>query len=137
MKRIFLFFAFYAAAVAVCVAEPQHNAYNQPQGGPMRHHRPRIECASPEQMELVMQVLEKQSFDDGRADVARLCVTLGRFCTRDLKQMSKVFSFDDQRLKFLQYAYNYCTDPQNYPLLREVFTFESNYDALMKYVYGR
>ena len=44
-------------------------------------------------------------------------------------------SFDDKRLEFLQFAYSYCTDPENYPMLREAFTFSSNYDKLMDYIY--
>lgn len=121
MKR-YVFLAIFALAMVVAVAQPP------------RHHRHRP-CATSEQMHMVMKTLEKQSFDDNRLEIAELCVTLGQFCVSDLERMCKVFSFDDKRLEFLRFAYSYCTDPENYPMLRDAFTFSSNYDKLMDYIY--
>lgn len=86
-------------------------------------------------MGLVMQTLRKQLSDDKRLEIANLCVTIGYFCTDDLARMASVFSFDDKRLDFLRYAYAYCTDKERYPFLRDCFTFSSNYDELMRYIY--
>ena len=121
MKR-YVFVALMSLLMVAAVAQP-----------PRHHHRPR--CASPEQMQLVMKTLEKQSFDDNRLEIAELCVSLGQFCVGDLERMAKVFSFDDKRLEFLKFAYDYCTDPENYPMLRDSFTFSSNYDKLIDYIY--
>ena len=55
----------------------------------------------------------------------------GHFCVDDIARLASVFSFDENRLKFLIYAYNYCEDPQYYYSLRDVFTFQSNFDTLM------
>ena len=120
MKRYFLV-AVLCLACVVAMAQPRH------------HHRP--PCASQEQMQLVMKSLEKQSFDDQKLEIAELCVAIGSFCTRDLERMAKVFSFDDNRLAFLKFAYEYCTDPENYPMLKESFTFSSNYDKLIEYIH--
>lgn len=122
MKR-YVFLALMSLMMVAAVAQP-----------PRHHHRYRP-CASSEQMHMVMKTLEKQSFDDNRLEIAELCVTLGQFCVSDLERMAKVFSFDDKRLEFLRFAYSYCTDPENYPMLREAFTFSSNYDKLMDYIY--
>ena len=65
------------------------------------HHRTEYRCATPEQMHMVMRVLDNQSFDDNR-------------------------------LQFLQYAYPYCVDPENYYYLRGCFSFESNFEKLME-----
>ena len=97
-----------------------------------RHH---IECATREQMGMAMQVLNQQSFDDKKLEIAKLCVVLGHFCVEDLARMASVFSFDDSRLTFLTFAYNYCEDPQNYYALRDVFSFRSNFDTLMDTVH--
>ena len=107
----------------------QHHHGRGPQEGRGPHHH--IECATGEQLNMAMQVLENQSFDDKRLEVAELCVVLGRFCTEDLARMARVFSFDDNRTKFLTFAYRYCQDPQNYYRLREVFEFESNFRTMM------
>ena len=86
-------------------------------------------------MGMVMQTLRKQLSDDKKLEIANLCVTIGYFCTEDLARMASVFSFDDKRLDFLRYAYAYCTDKERYPLLKNCFTFSSNYDELMRYIY--
>ena len=100
--------------------------------GPGRHDHHYIECATHEQMQMTLKVLNDQSFDDKKLEIAQLCVTLGHFCTDDLARMAALFSFDDNRLKFLQYAYPYCQDPQNYYSLRESFSFKSNFDTMME-----
>lgn len=120
MKRYLLVVIMCAVAI-VAMAQPRH------------HRRP--PCATPEQMELVMKTLEKQSFDDQKLEISKLCVAIGTFCTRDLERMAKVFSFDDSRLEFFKFAYDYCSDPENYPMLKESFTFSSNYDKLIEYIH--
>lgn len=111
-------------------------AQGRPQGNHHHHQRPPreryIECASQEQIDMTMRVLKQQAFDDKRLEIAELCVTLGHFCVDDLARMAKEFSFDENRLKFLTYAYAYCEDPQNYYALRRVFSFDSNFDAMME-----
>ena len=103
--------------------------------GPGPAHRHVIECATGEQLSMTVQVLEKQSFDDKRLEIAQLAVVLGRFCTEDLAHIAKAFSFDENRLEFFLFAYPYCEDPQNYPLLKEAFSFSSNYDKMMNTLY--
>ena len=112
----------------------QHGVHHE---GPERHeHRrpPIIECATPEQMQMVLQTLDNQSFDDKKLEIVKLCVTLGRFCTDDLARMAEKFSFDDNRKVFLIYAYSFCEDPQNYYALKDVFSFRSNFDEMMEKV---
>ncbi len=84
---------------------------------------------------MTLQVISQQSMDDKKLEVAKLAVTLGHFCTDDLAQVASLLSFDDNRLAFLLYAHAYCQDPQNYPSLRDVFTFQSNYDELIRTLY--
>lgn len=84
---------------------------------------------------MTVQVIGQQSFDDKKLEIAKLAVTLGHFCTDDLARVAALFSFDDSRLAFLLYAYDYCEDPQHYPSLRDVFSFQSNYDELIRTIY--
>lgn len=112
--------------------------------GAQRHHdhgrghdRHRVECATHEQMSMALQVINQQSFDDKKLEIAKLCVVLGHFCVDDLARLAKPFSFDDRRLDFLIFAYDYCEDPQNYYALRDVFTFRSNFDTMMDTLHPR
>lgn len=128
MKRIF--FVLLLALITMAV-NAQH--YHDHHGS---HHdnrppRPHIECATHEQMAMTMRVLDQQSFDDKKLEIAKLCVTLGHFCVDDLARMAASFSFEENRLSFLIYAYDYCPDPQNYYSFRDSFSFRSNFDTLM------
>ena len=79
-----------------------------------------------------LRTLESQSFDDKKLEIAKLCVTLASFEVRDLAQMASKFSFDDNRKAFLIYAYQTCCDRENYYLLRDAFSFRSNFDEMME-----
>lgn len=127
MKRKAVLILFAMMAV-FCMAQPPHRHHHEGKGGPRHHH---IECASRDQLHMTLQVLENQQFEDRRIEVANLCVTLGRFCTDDLARMARTFTFDASRKKFLLYAYDYCTDPQNYYSLRDVFGFRGSFDEMM------
>lgn len=126
--------------------EPQHHEQHHPGAGHEQcpgHHGPeqgrchahQVVRATPEQVAMTLQVVGNQSFDDKKMEIAKLAVTLGHFCTEDLARIARLFSFDENRLVFLKYAHPYCVDPQNYPALRDVFAFQSNYDELMRSLY--
>lgn len=127
-------------SVAV-MAQPPHGGKGHDEHGPRgkghekTEHRhgggKHIECATNEQLHMSLQVIENQSFDEKKLEIAKLCVTLGRFCTDDLDRMARKFSFDANRKKFLSYAYRYVSDPQNYYSLRDAFEFRNNFDELM------
>ena len=86
-------------------------------------------------MNMAMQVINQQSFDEKKLEIAKLCVVLGHFCVDDLTRIASAFSFDDSRLTFLIFAYDYCENPQDYYALRDVFSFRSNFDTLMDTVH--
>ena len=130
-KNLFIILCLIAALVLPVNAVAQHHHHHYP--GPSRRELP--PCATAEQMQAVMQTLKGQSFDDKKLEIAQLCVVIGLFCTDDLAVMAKTLSFEDNRLAFLKFAYPYCTDPERYPTLRDSFSFSSNYDALMDYIY--
>ena len=136
MKKLFFLFAAVMVAASMMAQPPRHH---DPQHGHGHGHGPaperRVICATPEQLAMTLQVIGNQSFDDKKLEIAKLAVALGHFCTDDLARMAQVFSFDDKRLEFLLYAHPYCEDPQNYPSLRDVFSFQSNYDELIRTLY--
>lgn len=114
--------------------DPHHHGPqpgHQPGHHPGQQPAPQIICATAEQMTMVLQVLEKQPYDDKRMEIAKLCVMLANFCTSDLARMASRFTMEDRKVDFLIYAYPYCTDPQNYPLLRDALRYKSDYDRLM------
>ena len=96
-----------------------------------------FDCATREELNMVLHVLEDQPFDDKKLEVAKVCVMLGHFCSEDLGRMARTFSFDDNRKKFLVFAYDFCADPQNYYILRDVFEFRNNFDEMLDELHPR
>ena len=117
-------------------SDHQHHGdphYNDP------HHQqqtppPAPRVANDEQVRWALQVLNKQSYDDKRMEVARLCVVLCPFPVRDLSRMAGCFTMEDRKVDFLKFAYRYCPDPENYYRLRDVLRYRSDYDKLMESV---
>ena len=116
------------------MAQPPHHHEAKHEHG-RGHMPPPVLCATPEQLSMTLQVLGQQSFDDKKLDIAKLAVTLGHFCADDMAQMAKLFSYDDSRLAFLLYAHDFCQDPQFFPAVRDVFTFQLNYEKLCNTLY--
>ena len=140
MKKVLLVLMTAMMAVTMMAQPPRHHEPERGRGYNAGHgHRParQMICATPEQLAMTIQVVENQSFDDKKLEIAKLAVTLGHFCTDDLARVAQLFSFDENRLSFLLYAHTYCEDPQNYPALRDVFQFQSNYDTLIRTLYPR
>lgn len=110
-----------------------HHHHNDP-----HHHQPTPppapRVANDEQVRWALQVLNKQSYDDKRMEVARLCVVLCPFPVRDLSRMASCFTMEDRKVDFLKFAYRYCPDPENYYRLRDVLRYRSDYDKLMESV---
>ena len=52
-------------------------------------------------------------------------------------QIANLFSFDDNKLEFAKFAYDYCIEPRNYFKLNGIFSFSSNADELSDYVQSR
>lgn len=88
--------------------------------------------ASAEQLQWALQVIGKQSYDDRRMEIAKLCVVLCPFQVRDLARMADCFTMEDNKVNFLIFAYNYCPDKENYYLLRSTLRYQSDYDKLME-----
>lgn len=102
----------------------QHHAPHHPAHAPILY-------ATPEQLHMALEVLEKQSFDDKRMEVAKLCVVLCPFSVRDLARMASCFTMEDSKVKFLIFAHPYCPDRENYYMFRDVLRYRSDFDKLM------
>lgn len=99
---------------------------------PHRHERVCVVPAyTPEEISEITSTLKKLNFDDNRMPVAKLFVKVRPVTVKGLESMAKQFSFDDKKVDFLVFAYDYCVDKENYSRLRNVFTFSSNSDKFL------
>lgn len=91
-----------------------------------------IRHAENKEVTMIVNLLKKLSFDDQRLEAAKVCISLRPMMAEDIQKMAKTFSFDDGRMKFLEFAFAYCVDRERYYIMNDVFTFRSNADKCFK-----
>lgn len=79
-------------------------------------------------------LLKDEPFDSNKLKVAQTYVSKTNLYSNQIKQICLEFSFDSYRLDFAKSAYATCIDKANYVLLKDAFSFTSNYNSLMEYV---
>jgi hypothetical protein len=84
-----------------------------------------------------IQTLSKINFDDTKLKTANQIAQSNCLSTNQIIQICNLFSFEDNTLLFAKFAFDACTDPQNYFNVNSVFKFDSNAEALSEFVSGR
>jgi hypothetical protein len=92
---------------------------------------------SPSNFNTALATIKKQSFEESKLKTAQQVVSANCLNTNQIMQMADLFSFEDTKLDFAKFAYDYCVDSKNYYTLNGIFSFSSNADALSDYVQGR
>lgn len=87
----------------------------------------------------ILQSIRDASFDHTRTDLARQIFGSSRknFLSSQIKQIVAAFDFDPARLEIAKYAFDFTLDKENYFLVNEAFSFESNKQALSRYIQSR
>lgn len=93
-----------------------------------------IPVATPEEVARMVSQLKAETFDDNRSELAQAMVTSKLVATADVKRMLATFTFEDNKLDFAKFAYEYVADPENYFQVASGFTFASNKTALLNYI---
>lgn len=78
--------------------------------------------------------LKAESFDSNRLQNAKVYAAKTNLSASQIKEIAATFTFDSNRLDWAKAAYGACYDKGNYFLLRDTFTFASNYSALQDYI---
>ncbi len=77
-----------------------------------------------------------QSFDNRKLEVAR-SMTRDLYLSADqVAEICRLFSFDNNRLEYAKFAYDYTLDRALYYKVSATFTFASNARALEQYIQG-
>ncbi|MNK10459.1 hypothetical protein D3C87_284830 [compost metagenome] len=78
--------------------------------------------------------LKAESFDSSRLQNAKVYASKVNLSASQIKEIAATFTFDTNRLDWAKAAYGACYDKGNYFLLRDTFTFSSNYSELQDYI---
>lgn len=79
-----------------------------------------------------LQELGRISFDSNRLNYAQFAIRKNGIFVHQLQLALSKFSFDSGRLELAKFAYPFTIDRQNYFMLQNSFTFQSNFRKLME-----
>ena len=94
-------------------------------------------CMTPGNFNAALATIKNQSFEDTRLKTAKQVITANCLNVDQIIQIANTFSFEDNKLDFAKYAYDFCIEPRNYFKLNGIFSFSSNVDELSDYVQSR
>ena len=81
--------------------------------------------------------VKKQGFDDTRLKTAKQIASANCLNTDQITQICRIFGFEETKLEFAKFAYDFCVEPKNYFKLNNLFAFSSNVDDLTNYIQSR
>ena len=84
-----------------------------------------------------MTSVKKQNFDDTRVKVAKQIVAANCMNVNQIKQIANTINFEETKLDFVKFAYDYCTEPKQYFKVNDIFSFSSNVEDLTEYTQNK
>lgn len=84
-----------------------------------------------------LSTIKNQSFADSQLKTAKQIAAANCLNTNQIVEICKVFGFEETKLDFAKYAFDFCTEPRNYFKVNNVFSFSSSSDELNDYVQSR
>ena len=91
----------------------------------------------PGDFQSAINTIKGQSFDETKLSTAKQIAGKNCLSSGQITEVCKLFGFEDNKLAFAKFAYDHCTDPQNYFKVNSVFSFSSNVDDLNQYIQNK
>lgn len=90
-----------------------------------------IKCSVNEtEFEGIKKNITSKSFEDSKITIAKQICNAKCLTSRQIRDIMKLFSFEQTRLDFAKYAYKKVADKENYYVVNDAFQFESSIDEL-------
>ncbi len=78
--------------------------------------------------------IRSKSFSDAKMIIAKQVLKSNCVNTSQVKGMAQLFDFEEDKLTFVKFAYDYTLDKNNYYKINDVFTYEITIEELNKYL---
>ena len=95
-----------------------------------QHNDPFRQAMSNAQLSQLKTLMQKEAFDDNKIGIAKQAISRNFISSNQVKDLLGLLTFEDKKLELAKYAYAYCTDPENYFILNDAFTFSASKQAL-------
>ncbi|MDA3820048.1 MAG: DUF4476 domain-containing protein [Candidatus Delongbacteria bacterium] len=80
------------------------------------------------------QSIESKDFEDSKLKIAKRIAKSDCLTSSQVKTIMALFDFEDSRLEFSKFAYEYVYDPHKYYIVNDAFEFEMSIDELDEYL---
>lgn len=84
-----------------------------------------------------LNTIKNQSFEEGKLKTAQQVASANCLSVNQITSVCQTFGFEDSKLNFAKYAYDFCTEQNKYYMINNVFSFSSSSDALNDFVQSR
>ncbi len=84
--------------------------------------------------ETMKKSVESKPFSDTKMSTAKIATKNNCLSVNQVKEISKLFSMDEDKLAYAKYAYDYCVDKGNYFQVSEVFSFSTTTDEFNEFL---
>jgi len=88
-------------------------------------------------LEQIVRLIQDETFEDSKLTIAKQAVSSQLMTTDQLTRIARLFTYEDTKLEFLKYAYDYCFDKNKYYLVNSVFTYSSSKDEMNEFIQER
>lgn len=109
----------------------QHTGHSQPAsnfGCSSRY------CMSAGDFSSALATVKGQSFEESKLKTAQQIASSNCLNASQVSDICRVFGFEQTKLDFAKFAYDRCTEPNNYFKVNNVFSFSSSSDELNEYI---
>jgi len=89
---------------------------------------------STQDFSLAKESLRKEWFENARMTTAKQVIDKNYFTSQQVKELVLLFTFENNRLEIAKYAYGKAVDKENYFIVNDAFTFNSNKEKLSEYI---
>ncbi len=81
--------------------------------------------------------VKKSPFADGKLTLAKQITESNCLSVLQIKEIAKEFSFEDNKLEYLKFAYDFTFEKNKYYLVNDVLSFSSSEDELNSYIQSK
>lgn len=88
----------------------------------------------PSNFNRIINAIDDETFSDDQLQLAKRITRKNCLTSNQIKEIAEIFSFEDTRLKYLKFAYQYAHDKNNYWVVNEALTFSSSKRELNQFI---
>ena len=122
------------SAVPAHTTRPSEPANNQPTNATISGNGNCTRSMDAASFGKAKQSISSKGFDDTRLSTAKQVAKANCLTTDQIQEIMAIFGFEDSRLDFAKFAYDYCFDQNNYFNVSQGFSFDSSTEELNEYI---